>query len=156
MITYNVERWNDMFEEFKPFVEPHWKELGIHTQDIECVLDWERYKELDNKGCLKVITVRDDGVLIGYHISIVTYMLHYATTLHAVVDLYYLKPEYRKSKIGLGMFQYAEMHLASLGCKKLINGTKLHLNHEKMFTQLGYEAFEVLYYKTLTPPALNS
>lgn len=149
MITYQVERWNDIAEQFEPFIEPHWRELGLDHQDVPVDLYWEKYAELDNLGVLHVVTVRDDGVMIGYHISLVMVMLHYKSTLHAVVDLYYLKPEYRQSKIGLEMFRFAEESFKKLGVVKIINGTKLHLNHEKLFLGLGFKPTETIYTKIL-------
>jgi len=151
MITYQVERWNEIVREFDPFIEPHWKELGLDQIDVPVQLDYASYEKLDNDRHLHVVTVRDKGKLIGYHISIIRTMLHYATTLHAIVDLYYLKPEYRKDKTGLRMFQFAEDRFRELGVVKIINGTKLHLYHDKLFLGLGFKPKETIFTKIITP-----
>ena len=148
-ITYQVEHWNDIVDQFIPFIEPHWQELGLDHQDVPVSLDFEAYKRHDNNGVLHVVTTRENGVMIGYHISLITKMLHYSTTLHAVVDLYYLKPEYRKSKIGVEMFKFAEERFTDMGVVKIINGTKLHLFHDKLFEGLGFKPTEMIYTKII-------
>jgi hypothetical protein len=150
-ITYQVERWNSIVREFDPFIEPHWKELGLDHIDVPVALDYPSYEKLDNDGHLHVVTVRDNGKLIGYHISLIRNMLHYANTLHAIVDLYYLKQEYRKSKIGVEMFQFAEDKFKELGVIKIINGSKIHLLHDKLFLGLGFKPTEIIYTKIITP-----
>jgi len=150
-ITYQVERWNDIVTEFEPFVEPHWQELALDQRDVPVAIDWASYEKFDDAEELHVVTVRDDETLIGYHISLVKPGLHYKTTLHAFVDLYYLKPEYRHDRTGLGMFQFAEMALRNIGVVKVIQGSKLHLFHDKLFIGLDYRPFEVLFSKVLIP-----
>lgn len=151
MITYQVERWNDIATQFEPFIEPHWQELGLDHQDVPVSLDWASYKALDDGRHLHVVTVRDNGAMVGYHISVLKTMLHYSTTLHAIVDLYYLKPEYRHDKTGLRMFQFAEDRFRELGVVKIINGTKLHLYHDKLFLGLGFTATETIFTKIIAP-----
>jgi GNAT superfamily N-acetyltransferase len=147
--TYSVERWNDMHEEFEPFIAPHWAELGLDHQDVPVSIDWNKYSDLDTKEQLHVVCVRLNNNLIGYHISVISTMLHYSTTKHAIVDLYYLKPEYRKTKIGVEMFKFAERAFKKLGVVKVINGTKLHLNHTALFEGLGFKPTEIIFTKIL-------
>lgn len=149
-ITYAVEAWPDMYKEYEPFVIPHWEELGLDRMDVPVSIDWARYQELHDAGILHIVTTRDNGTLIGYHMSLVSTALHYSTTPHAMVDLYYLKPEYRKSKVGLKMFQFAERALKNRGVVKIITATKLHLNHTPLFEALGYKASEITFTKVIT------
>jgi len=146
-ISYQVEHWNDIVKEFEPFIQPHWEELGLDHQDVPVALDYASYEKLDNDGFLHTVTVRKDGELIGYHISLVRTMLHYVNTLHGIVDLYYLKPEHRKSKIGVEMFKFAEASMKELGVVKIITATKLHLNHSKLLESLGYKGTELTFTK---------
>lgn len=149
MITYQVESFIGIWDELAPFVPIHWAELGLDQQDVPVDMDLEAYKVHDDAGRLHMVTTRDDGKLIGYHISIIATMLHYKSTKHAVVDLYYLLPEYRQSRIGLDMFKYAEMRFAELGVIKIITGSKLHLHHEKLFLGLEYKATDIVYTKII-------
>lgn len=150
-IKYSVESWKAARErgELASFIEPHWRELGLDHQDVPVDMWWEAYDAHEQAGRLHAVFVRDNGVLIGYYTTILTAMLHYKSTLHAVADLYYLKPEYRKSKVGVEMFKFAEEKFRELGVKKIYTGTKLHLNHAKLFEGLGYKPVEMLYTKVL-------
>ena len=148
-ITYSVESMLACKDELEPFIEPHWMELGLDHQDVPVALDWGTYKKHDDEGRLHMVAVRDNGVLIGYHISLLTNMLHYKNTLHAVTDLYYLKPEYRKTKIGVQMFKFAETCFKAKGVTKIITGTKLHLNHSALFESLGHKSTEITFTKIL-------
>lgn len=148
-ITYSVEHWNDMHEELEPFIGPHWDELGLDHQDVPVSLHYEKYASLDAGGYLHLVAVRDEGALIGYHIAILDVFLHYSTTKHAAVDLYYLKPEYRKSKIGVELFKFAERCFKKLGVVKIVNGSKIHLLHDELFKGLGYKASDIVYTKII-------
>lgn len=148
-ITYSVEHWTEIESEFLPFIEPHWRELGLDHIDVPVSLDFPKYRKLDQDGFLHVVCTRDEGVLIGYHISVIDTFLHYSTTKHMAVDLYFLKPEYRKSKIGLEMFQFAERCAKKLGVVKIVNGSKIHLHHEQLFKGLGYKSTDIIYSKII-------
>lgn len=149
-ITYQIENFESIIPELKPFVAPHWEELGLDHQDVPVDMNWDLYVQMDNAEKLHVVTTRDDGVLIGYCFHVISTMMHYQSTLHGVADLYYIKPEYRKGKIGVGMFIYAEEQLKALGVVKIVTGTKLHLPHDKLFKSLGYKATETIFTKIIT------
>ena len=148
-ITYQIEHWSDIEDELRLIFDQHWKEIALNHTDIILDPSYETYRDMDIKGILHVVTVRDDLILIGYHVSMVNGHLHYASTKHAQVDIYYLKPEYRKGRTGIRMFQFAESSLKDLGVKKIFTGTKKHLDHSKIFEHLGYNAVEIVFTKIL-------
>lgn len=148
-VTYQVENFESLIPELKFFVGPHWAELGLDHQDVPVDMDWGRYVKMDNEKTLHVVTTRIDGELIGYCFHVVSGLLHYKSTLHAVADLYYVKPEYRKSKVGVGMFLFVEQSLKALGVIKIITATKTHLHHGPLFLGLGYKEIETVYSKII-------
>lgn len=152
-ITYTVENWSDCLPELIPFTKPHWEELGLDHADVPVDIGFEAYAEHERAGRLHLITVRDYGTLIGYITAIITPMLHYNGTLHAITDLYYLKPDYRKAKIGVKLFQFAERQYRQLGVVKIITATKLHLNHSELFEGLGYRPTELTFTKVIQEKA---
>jgi len=149
MITYQVERWNDVQPELEPFAEIHWQEIALNHNEVPLDMDWDRYKELDNSGVLHLVTVRSEEEIIGYHISIINGHLHYKSTLHAFVDLYFVAKEHRNGRVGLKMFQFTEKKLKELGVKKIITGTKTHFNHTRLFEYLEYSNTEIVFTKLL-------
>ena len=57
---------------------------------------------------LRCITCRAEGNLIGYVLFIVQPHLHYMTCKTAFEDLYFVKKEFRRGRIGIKLFQYAD------------------------------------------------
>lgn len=148
-ITYQVERWNDVVCELYPFAELHWNEIALDHNTVPLCMDWARYYKMDNDNSLHTVTVRDNGIVIGYHVSVISGHLHYSSTLHAMVDLYYILPAYRKGRIGIKLFKYTEDSLKAIGVHKIITGTKVHKDNSKLFEYLGYKNTEIIFTKLI-------
>lgn len=148
-ISFHVEKLADVVEELKPFVPIHWAELGLTKDEIPVDMDWQRYLAMEEKGNLHMTIVRDSGKVIGYQFTLVGGHLHYKSSKHAMVDLYFLLPEYRKGMTGIKMFKYAEAELKKIGCVKIITGCKLFFDHTRIFEHLGYEKSDYQFIKLL-------
>ena len=94
-------------DEFEKLFPLHYEELCV-TKEFPYEPNYEAYKKCANAGVLRCITCRADGELIGYIIFFVTPHLHYKSCMTATEDIYFLKKEYRKGRIGIRLFQYAE------------------------------------------------
>ena len=138
-----------MVDELKPFSKIHWDELGLTKDDVQLDMDWDRFIKMEREGKLHTITVRDDGKLLGYHISFIGTHPHYKSTNHAVVDLYYLHKEHRLGRTGIRLFKYAEASLKKLGVVKISSGCKVKLDHTKLFEYLGYEFSDKMFIKII-------
>lgn len=147
--VYAVERWRDLRAEMLPLLVRHWREVALNHADVPLDIDEAGYKRLDDCGSLHIVTVRRDGLLIGYHVAIVTPHLHYASTLHGITDVYWIAPECRHGVTAMRMFQCVERELKKLGVKKLFTATKLHLDQGPLFERLGYRPVERLYGKII-------
>ena len=149
MTTYAVERWRDLKEEMLPMLVMHWREIALNHADVPLDIDDARYDALDESGGLQIITARRDGVLIGYHVAILSTHLHYKSTLHGFTDVYYIAPEARHGITGMRLFQRVEQEMRARGVKKLFTATKLHLDQGPLFERLGYAPIERMYAKIL-------
>lgn len=147
MITYQVERWGACVAELRELWLAHWAEVAMNKDTIPLDPWEEAYEQLDALDQLQVLTVRDAGALVGYHISIVRMHLHYRGTLHAYTDVYYLKPEARQGSVGVRLFREVERHLRERGVQKMFTGTKLSLDMGRIFERLGWVETERLYTK---------
>jgi len=98
---------------------------------------------------LRCITCRIDDQLIGYIVFIVQPHLHYKSCKTAFEDIYYVKKEYRRGRIGIKLFQYAEKVLKEFGVNRIIMHTKIHLDNSRLFEYLGYKHTDKLYTKLL-------
>ena len=126
----------------------HYEELCV-TKDFPLSPDYEAYKRLADAGMLRCITVRADGEMIGYAVFFIRPHMHYSTCKTAFEDLYYIRPDYRKGRVGIRLFKYAEDVLKSIGVNRIIMHTKIHMDNSKLFEYLGYKWTDKLFTKIL-------
>ena len=151
--VYQAEDPGTFIEELKGILPEHYDELCV-TKDFPLMPDYEAYGKLYVNDMLRCITVREDGELIGYAVFIVNPHLHYKTCRTAFEDIYFLKKEYRKGRVGIRLFQFAEDVLKKDGVHRVIMHTKIHLDNSRLFEYLGYKMTDKLYTKILnTEPA---
>lgn len=126
----------------------HYEELCV-TKDFPLDPDYEAYKRLGDARMLRCITLRADGELIGYIIFIIQPHLHYRSCKTAFEDLYYVKKEYRRGRVGIRLFQYAESVLKGIGVNRVILHTKIHMDNSRLFEYLEYKLTDKLFTKLL-------
>jgi len=136
-------------EELKPLFPIHYDELCV-TKDFPLKPDYEAYTRLNNAGMLRCVTCRAEDELIGYAIFIVHPHLHYSTCLTAFEDIYFIRKEFRKGRIGIRLFQYAESVLKRISVQRIVMHTKIHMDNSKLFEYLGYKMTDKLFTKILT------
>lgn len=147
--VYQVERWRNLRPEMTPLLMRHWREIALNHAEVPLDIDHERYAALDESGGLHIVTARRQGLLIGYHVAIVSPHLHYRSTLHGITDVYWIAPECRHGVTGMRLFQAVERELKKVGVRKLFTATKLHLDQGPLFERLGYKPVERLYAKLI-------
>jgi GNAT superfamily N-acetyltransferase len=126
----------------------HYEELCV-TKEFDYEPDYDAYKRLAQAGMLRCITCRADGELIGYIIFFISPHLHYKSCITATEDIYFVKKEYRKGRIGIRLFQYAEQVLKERGVQRIVMHTKVHLDNSKLFEYLGYKQTDKVFSKML-------
>ncbi|MGH9931180.1 MAG: GNAT family N-acetyltransferase [Pyrinomonadaceae bacterium] len=148
-VTIQVELWPNLIPDLKPLLPLHWEELANDQKEIPLDPDWCAYMSAHTAGGLHCATVRADGKLVGYQITFLKRGLHYQSSLFAMVDVFYLLPEYRKSGHGVALFKFAEQEFRRIGVKKIFTGTKKHLDLSALFTRLGYTESDIMFTKLL-------
>ena len=149
MITYQVENWDQVHEEMKHLWPLHWQEVAGDKDVIKLEPHYEMYEALNTQGQLHVVTARNLGKIIGYHISIVRPHLHYKSSLSSFTDVYYIHPDFRKGMVGVKLFKEVEKSLKQRGVQKMFTGTKLSLDMGRLFEHLGWKETERLYTKVI-------
>jgi GNAT superfamily N-acetyltransferase len=147
-LIYEHVTWSSFVEELGELLPEHYDELCV-AKDFPLAPDYEAFSHLEKAGILYCITVRADGVLIGYAVFIVQPHLHYRTCLTAFEDVYFLKKEYRKGRVGIRLFQYAESVLKQFGVNRIVVGTKIHSDNSRLLEYLGYHQTDKLFTKLL-------
>lgn len=151
MITFQEEQFMDCIGEALPMLMDHYNEIALDQELIPLDIDFDGYIALQSCGKLYILTIRDEGKIIGYHSVIVSSSLHYKSTLFGDTDIFYVIPERRGGMLGIRMFKESERRLKQRGVKKVLIPYKLHVHPYigKILEILGYRKIEHLYAKTL-------
>jgi N-acetylglutamate synthase-like GNAT family acetyltransferase len=67
----------------------------------------------------------------------------------AIEDLYFVTKSFRKGRVGIRLFQYAEKVLKERGVQRIVMHTKVHLDNSKLFEYLGYKMTDKVFTKML-------
>ena len=146
--TYQVEDPAEFIEALKGVLPEHYDELCV-TKDFPLMPDYEAYGRLQVAGLLRCITVRENSQLIGYAIFIVQPHLHYRSCKTAFEDIYFLRKEERKGRVGIRLFQFGEDVLKKEGVDRIVMHTKIHMDNSRLFDYLGYKLTDKLFTKIL-------
>ncbi|TFH47153.1 MAG: GNAT family N-acetyltransferase [Lysobacterales bacterium] len=142
-----------MLEEALPMFKAHYEEIA-KFKDIPLDIDIDAYLRIEKIGRLRVFTVRDDGVLIGYAIFTVGPHPHYNGHIHAMQDILYLKPEYRKGRIGQRLISFSDEKLEREGVDVVFQHVKVYADFGGLLEMLGYEKMDTIWAKRLNKPDL--
>jgi hypothetical protein len=149
MMSFQVETWDQVRAEASVLWADHFQEVGQDPKRMPLNPDLMKCARLASLGMLHIVTARKNGVLVGYHASIIDNLLHYRTTLAAESDLYWLAPPYRNGRNALRLFQEVERSCKARGVEILYDATKVYLDRGELFEHLGYKLIEKRYSKRI-------
>lgn len=147
-IQYRITNAQECFDRITKLFDEHYKELSV-TQELKLNPDYKIYFDADKRNVVKVVLCEDDNELIGYIVFFVGPNLHHKDYLLATEDIYYLKPEYRKGRTGIKMFQFAEKYLKSIGINMIKYTTNIYLDKSRLFEYLGCNFIEKVFIKRI-------
>ncbi len=101
----------------------HYREIA-HFPDIALDPDWKKYEDIERAGRYRLFTAREGKELIGYATYIVATNPHYKSSLQAVQDVLFLRPERRGLLIGSRLIAYADRELAGEGVQVVYHHAK--------------------------------
>jgi GNAT superfamily N-acetyltransferase len=148
MIIYEDVDAFKFLGELEQLFPAHYEELCV-TKEFPVEPNYEAYRNMANAGMLRCFTCRNDADLIGYLIFIVSPHLHYKSCMTAIEDIYFVSKEYRKGRVGIKLFQYAEQVLKDRGVNRIVYHTKVHLDNSRLFEYLGYKMTDKVFSKML-------
>lgn len=150
MITYQVEDYSECVGESWLMLQAHYDEICTDKHVKPLDPDYERYEKLNELGMLRVFTVRDDGVMVGYFVSVVAPGLHYQQTMMALNDIMYLEPKYRGGTVGFRLVKLAVEDLKNLGADILTIHMKTDYPFRSLLNKLGFHLTEENWEKVLS------
>lgn len=133
--------------EIKPLIHEHWKAIAVNQDKIKLNPDWNEYHRLYIQGRLKAYTVRDEGVLVGYFVVIISKSMHYKDHKFANCDIIYVKPDSRAGMTGYKLIKFVEGQLKNHGVSLIHINTKVHAPFDKLLERMDYTLTERLYGK---------
>lgn len=151
-ITLQWERVSVLAKELSLLFREHWREIALFQDSVPLEPNWDLYFQYEIAGLLHVLTVRADGLLVGYVFLIFSPHLHYASTIYAHCDMFWLKPAFRRGLLGYRMLKQAVEYAAERQAKVMYVSTKRHFLGNrvgKLLERLGFSAEETVYYKQL-------
>ena len=146
-VTYATEQWPDVLPELEHHWPRHWAEVAMHKDQIPLEPNYVEYQRLHDTGQLHITVARDRGECIGYLTAIIRPHLHYASSLSAFYDLYYVEPRHRLWMTGVRLFAEAEKALRARGVQRCFTGTKISKDASLIFERSGWEEAERLFIK---------
>lgn len=135
-----------VYEEMKPLTVLHYEEIA-HYKDIPLEPDLEMYHRIEEQGCLRLYTVREEGELIGYSIFFLKENPHYKSSLQANQDIVFI----RKDKRGQGreFLAWCDDQLKSDGVDVVYHHVKAAHNFGPLLERQGYNLVDLIYGKRL-------
>lgn len=142
------ERFSAIAHELPPLFEKHWRELALNQDAVRLDPDWDKFYTLDIGGVLRVLTVRDNGILVGYLFGLFGPHLHYASTNYGHSDMFWLDPVYRQGWTGVKLFKELLRAAKEWGITVVTVPIKLHFMNARvgrLLERLGFKAIETIY-----------
>ena len=130
----------------------HWQEIAVNQDKIPLDPNWDLYFAYDLADILNVLTVRSNGVLVGYYFILIYPHLHYCSTAWAQTDIFWIDPAYRSGWTGVRMFREGERQAKARGAKVIKVIVKLFFEAERgtlgrILKRLGYANDEAVWSK---------
>ena len=149
MITAGPEPWRPTIDEMMPLLPLHWDELALDKYFVPLMPQWHVYDERAAKGEFHIVVLREGGRIIGYYWGFIAPGLHYAQTLTAHMDIFFVHPEHRRGRNGIILFEAVERELRRRGVQRWVVGAKLHKDASPLFKRLGFTPIEMYHSKWL-------
>ncbi len=148
MITIQREIFNDTIMEMMPLCTDHFLELKHSGNTLD--FDFFHYLMLENLDKLVLVTVRDEGLLIGYFMGAVNCSPHCKQDLHFVTDSIFIVREYRKGFLGLRLLKFVEEVIKQYNVKEwFISSSDEIIDITPLFKRLKFSKVETTYSKIL-------
>lgn len=148
-ITVHREQWDDALPEMKELFGAHYEEVAADKDLVTLNPAYERYDAMNKLGMLHLVTMRHEGRLVGYILSMVMPHLHYADSLTSFPDVLYVKPQWRNGWSFMRMLKFNETSLKARGVERIYLGVKLWRDFGPLLERMDYKPIERIYTKII-------
>src|SRR5208337_3756665 len=149
-VTVQAEHYSAaLFDEFKPLVEHHWREIANYQARIPLDPSRQVYEKAALAGNLLILTARWGDELVGYAVFFLMHHPHYASSLFAQNDVIYVAPVHRRGSVRVRLIRLSEKYLRALSVKRISWHAKLTNDFQTLLERLDYQVEEVILGKLL-------
>jgi GNAT superfamily N-acetyltransferase len=127
----------------------HREELATNKELMVLKPDWDSYRFLEKSGKLMTLAVRDNGVIVGYTVTVIYKNMHYSDLIDAFVDVLYLHPKRRKGSLGIRLIRKTEEEARKRGAKRLMLHGKPDTVFALLMPKLEYCVQDIVFGKVL-------
>lgn len=153
-VRFQVEPFFVIAPELPALFRRHYRELGRDKEQVPFDPDYDGMMQQAIRRNLIILTARDveTNQLVGYVFNLVGPHLHYKSTLHGCIDMYWLHPAHRVGWSGYNMLKANKQAMKDLGVVRHMLGENLlftKTDHGKklrlIFRRLGYKPKDIQY-----------
>jgi hypothetical protein len=145
VITAQVERWSECVPELEAIFPEHFAELALNQDRVPLCPRWDVYADLEARGALILVTLREVGQMVGYFVGMIMPSLHYGQTLECNMDIFFVRKAWRGRHAGLRLFKATRRELQRRGVQRWHVGSKMHKDASRLFRALGMTPIETYY-----------
>ncbi|WP_175770575.1 hypothetical protein [Burkholderia anthina] len=150
MITFAIERFDDVYGELLPLFHEHYAEISTHhAHDVPLAPQAGVYSARQADGSLLMVIGRERGEIVAYFVAFIAPGLHYASCLTCLPDIFFVREDKRSGIAGVRMFRFVEKELKRRGVKRWAVGSKLAHDASALFKFLDFEPVEMTFEKWL-------
>jgi hypothetical protein len=149
-LKYAEEEYSqELFKEMFPLCKEHHKEFS-HDKSLKLFIDSTKYIALQANNSLKIFTIRTDNRrLVGYCLMFVFESMHYAHTVMATADCFFIKKGFRGKNLIMSFLSWCDQKLKKAGVNKVLHGVKATHDFGFLLKKIGYDKIDVVYGKRL-------
>ena len=136
-VEFQRERLAPIVRELLPLIEADWRENGVEQERIPLNLNLNQYLDYDLVGILQIVTAREDDVMVGFVFNFVHPHIMHVGMGWALINLYWLYPEYRKRGIGRALMEANIKFLEAAKVQVIEASEKIGHSHG-LFQRLGF------------------
>lgn len=150
MLTYQLESFESFYAGAQELMEEHHREVARDKAHLQVSLDLPRYRVLDARGELLILTARHEGKMIGYLMVALARHPHYAVRC-GFEDAHFLSKSYRQGLRNpwFRLVELAENLARELGLFSLTIHSKPSNRAGEVLELLGYPKSDELHTKVL-------
>lgn len=138
MLEYAVEPLTPaVIEEMAEHQQKYWEETEAHYRKFPLKMKWHIFLKAQDVGALRMVTIRDDAVLKGMGLLIITED-PICDCILASIALIYVVPEYRRGRVGIELAKMLLDEARLSGAQLITAQTCIHNNVQRIFEYLGF------------------